>query len=94
MVRPRVKEAKHQFTAMLKPSVVEEIDKYAEKIGLSRSQMISNILDIGLDEIRAMDKWGLLRVGVFTRDIVDKIRDKIYSGKISIDDDGEVIVNK
>lgn len=60
MARPKVNEPKQQFTVMLKPSVVKEIDKYAEKAELSRSQLMANLIEMGLDDAKILDKMGLI----------------------------------
>ena len=50
MARPAVKEPKQQYTVMLKPSTVKEIDSFAEKFGLTRSQLMGNLMETALDE--------------------------------------------
>jgi len=62
MVRPKEKEPKHQFSVMLKPSTVAEIDKFADKYNLTRSQLMANFVDLGLDEIRTLDKIGIVPI--------------------------------
>jgi len=51
MVRPKEKEPKRQFSVMLKPSFVDEIDEFAEKYDLTRSQLMANLMAVGLDEL-------------------------------------------
>ena len=60
MGRPKVKEPKQQFTVMLRPSVVKEIDKFAVKAELSRSQLMANLIDMGLDDAKILDKMGFI----------------------------------
>ena len=55
MVRPKEKEPKHQFSVMLKPNTVAEIDKFADKYNLTRSQLMANFVDSGLEDMRALD---------------------------------------
>ena len=47
MGRPPVKEAKQQYTVMAKPSMIKEIDRYAEKYNLTRSQLMANLMEAG-----------------------------------------------
>lgn len=61
MGRPPVKEAKKQYTIMLKPSVVAEIDRIAERVNLTRSQLMGNFIDFGLDETKGMERIGLIK---------------------------------
>ena len=90
MTRPKSKEAKQQYTVMLKPSIVEEIDRIAERIGLTRSQLLGNMLEIGLEEARAMEKLGILNTVVIMR----KIKEAVFGGKVSIDEKGELEIKK
>ena len=61
MGRPPVKEAKQQYTIMLKPSVVKEIDRIAERVGLTRSQLMANYIEFGMEESQGMERVGLIR---------------------------------
>ena len=60
MGRPKVKEAKQQYTIMLKPSVVKEIDRIAERIGLTRSQLMGNYIEFGMEEAQGMERLGII----------------------------------
>lgn len=61
MGRPPVKEPKQQYTIMLRPSVVKEIDRIAEKIGLTRSQLMGNYIDFGMEETQGMERVGIIK---------------------------------
>jgi len=68
MGRPPVKEAKQQYTIMLKPSVVKEIDRIADRIGLTRSQLMGNYIEFGMEETKGMERVGIIKaVSVFKR---------------------------
>lgn len=62
MARPKAKEPKQQFTVMLKPSIVKEIDKLADKIEISRSQLMANLIEIGLDNARVLNAIGMVDI--------------------------------
>jgi metal-responsive CopG/Arc/MetJ family transcriptional regulator len=62
MARPKMKEPKKQYTVMLKPSMVKEIDRLAKKVELSRSQFMENLISTGLDDAKIFDKIGALWV--------------------------------
>lgn len=53
------------------------IDKYAEKMKLTRSQTIRNLLGIGLEDINVLDKTGLLSLALKGRDLFQMIRNSI-----------------
>ncbi len=75
MGRPPVKEAKQQYTIMLKPSVVKEIDRIADKVNLTRSQLMANLIDFGLEETKGMERVGLIKAA----SLIQKMKDKLIS---------------
>jgi len=56
--RPKAKEPKQQYTVMLRPSFVKEIDKLAEKADMSRSELMGNLMGMGFDDAKILDKMG------------------------------------
>lgn len=52
----------------------EKITKYAEKIGISRQKLLSNMINTSLDELDAMDRYKILGIGVGLRDLLYKIK--------------------
>jgi len=49
---------------------------YADKMGMSRNQLMNNILEIGLEELDMMNRLGLLRVGVGLRSLFMEKKDQ------------------
>ena len=94
MVRPREKEPKHQFSVMLKPSVVDEIDKFADKYNLTRSQLMANLMEGGLDEMRTLDKIGVIPLVYHGTNIMKKFKEALFNGKVSLDDKGDIKIKK
>jgi metal-responsive CopG/Arc/MetJ family transcriptional regulator len=94
MVRPRAKEPKHQFSVMLKPSVVDEIDTFAEKYNLTRSQLMANLMETGLDELRALDRIGIVPMVYHGTNILKKFKEALFNGKVSLDEKGEIEIKK
>jgi hypothetical protein len=90
MVRLKVKEPKHQFSVMLKPSTVDEIDKYAEKYNLTRSQLMANLMETGLDELRVLDKIGIVPMVYQSSNIMKKFKEALFSGKVTLDKKGDL----
>jgi metal-responsive CopG/Arc/MetJ family transcriptional regulator len=94
MVRPKEKEPKHQFSVMLKPSVVDEIDKFADKYNLTRSQLMANMMEAGLDEMRTLDKIGVIPLIYHGTNIMKKFKEALFKGKVSLDEKGDIKINK
>lgn len=65
----------HQSTTIRVPKdQLEELGKYADKLGISRNKLINNLLETGIDDLRLMEKSGLLVFGRGVRDLVAKLR--------------------
>jgi aryl carrier-like protein len=73
MARPKVNEAKQPYTVMLKPSIVAEIEKLADRADLSRSQLMANLIDMGLDDARILDKMGLIKAVKAGTEIINSL---------------------
>lgn len=94
MGRPPVKEAKQQYTVMLKPTIVKEIDEYAAKYNLTRSQLMGNLVESGLDDMKMLDKAGVIPMIYHGSNILKKFKEKLFNGKVSIDKKGEIKIEK
>jgi metal-responsive CopG/Arc/MetJ family transcriptional regulator len=67
---------KKQVLIRLQENQIERLDHYAKKIKVSRNQVISNLIDVGLDDLRMLEKTGLLVLGAGLRDLIRNIREK------------------
>jgi len=94
MVRPKAKEPKHQFSVMLRPSLVEELDRFAEKYDLTRSQLMANLIDMGLDQMKTFDKLGFLQSVVAGEKIMKKFKEALSNGKVSLNVEGDLEIVK
>ncbi len=94
MVRPAAKETKTQYTVMLKPSMVKEIDRLAEKFGLTRSQFMGNLMETALEDAKMMEKAGLFKAVIVGDKVMRKFKDALFSGKVTLDKDGDIEIKK
>lgn len=94
MPRLKEKEPKHQFSVMLRPSKVAEIDTFAEKYNLTRSQLMANLMETGLDEMRTLDKIGIVPLVYQGSNLMKKFKEKLFNGKVSVDEKGDIKINK
>lgn len=46
----------------------ERLTRMSEKAKVSKSQLVKNLVEVALDQMEAMDRVGLLSLGVFFRD--------------------------
>lgn len=85
---------KKQYNVQLDDAVVERIDRLAEKLELTRSQAMRNMLLIGLDEGEVIDSTGIFSAVMFSRVLMRKFKEAALRGKISLDENGELQVAK
>lgn len=94
MARPKIKEPKQQYTLMLKPSVVDELDKLANELELSRSLLMSNFIESGLEDAKILKKIGFLKVAMLGDIVSQKLKRGLLGGKYSVDEDGDIQVKE
>jgi hypothetical protein len=54
---------KRRVTLDFEPEVIDRLDKYASKLGISRQRLVFNLIDTGMDDLAIMDSVGLLLAG-------------------------------
>jgi len=80
--RPReVQEAVSSGLLIPKP-LCDRLDNVAVKIGISRSQLIRNLVEVGLGEVEAMDALGLIGMMNWMRAIQEKLHEKVASSNL------------
>jgi len=57
------------------PETIESLDYFASKMGLSRNQLMHNLLVIGVDDLKTLDKLGMIRLGVGIRTMMEKLHE-------------------
>ena len=67
---------KKQIALYVSTEENEKITRYSERIGISRQKLLSNIINSGLDDIAALEKYGILAVGVGLRDLLYKFKNE------------------
>jgi len=71
---PTEKGDKQAVTIWIKKDLVEKIDRLAEKGDLTRSKLISNLVEVGVEEISIMDKVGVWAMARIFEDIKQRLR--------------------
>jgi len=80
--------AEKQISVKLTDDIIQTLDKYAERIGKSRHDLIKTILEMGVDEIDNLKKVGIFQVGMKLRDLHNGIQGKLRI-KTTASNDGE-----
>ncbi len=94
MPRKPVKEARQQYSVMLRPSLVKEIDAMADNYGLTRSQLMGNLIETAMDDARVMEKVGLFKAVVAGEKVMRKFKEALFSGKVSLTEKGDLELRK
>ena len=95
MGRPRVEEPKQQYTVMLRPSVVKEIDRIGAIRGRrTRSEMMANLIDIGLEDLQSLDKLGIIQAVAIGDNVYKKLKDALLCGDIKLNEKVDLEIRK
>ena len=95
MGRPKIEEPKQQYTVMLRPSMVKEIDRLGAIRGrFSRSEMMSNLIEIGIENLKDLEKLGLIQAAAIGDKVYKKLKAALQSGDIRLDKEGALEIRK
>lgn len=56
-----------QISITVNQGILDEVDRLSEKIGISRSQLINNILTMGVGDVKILEKVGLIDLAAIIR---------------------------
>ena len=95
MGRARVDEPKQQYTVMLRPSVVKEIERIAAIRGRrTRSEIMCNLIEMGLEDIQMLERLGLLHAVAIGDKVFKKLKEALVCGDIRLDTEGNLEIRK
>jgi hypothetical protein len=77
-------EEKIQITIKMKKSMHDEVEELAGKLGISKTQLIVNLVDTGLDDMRIFNTLGLVDLVTIGGRITKSIKEKFYKGEAVI----------
>jgi metal-responsive CopG/Arc/MetJ family transcriptional regulator len=83
-----------QITIHLTPGFAKKIDEMAERLRVSRSTLVRNLLETAYEDARVMESTGMLAAVQFGQKLISKIKEGIASGKITFDEDGELEIKR
>lgn len=63
---------------------INRLDMLAEKAGLSRHQLLKNIIRAGLEEVETLSKVGIIKLGVIFRDLPESFRAICEKGEAAL----------
>jgi len=78
-------------TFRIRDDQLEEIERYAEKLKITRSQLIRNLLDSGLGDLRLLEKTGFLTLSSKGRDLFAIVRSSLGEDRYVVKDDTLIV---
>jgi predicted DNA-binding protein len=78
---PTEKGDKQAVTIWIDKSLAERIEKLAQKGDITRSKLITNIIEVGVEEIEIMDKMGFWAPARIFEDIRQWLKKRHEKGK-------------
>jgi metal-responsive CopG/Arc/MetJ family transcriptional regulator len=64
---------KSMIAVTINPEVLKEVDRLALKMGLNRSQLINNILVMGVGDVKLLEKVGLIDLANMIRNFQTRV---------------------
>lgn len=89
----KIKEIKGKvITVNVEDKKIEELDTLAKKMGLNRSQLIRNMIDTELDNLKFMQSTGILTMALKGFDLFEILKKSVRNKTYKIEDDQRVII--
>ncbi len=79
------------LTVKINDELIQELDKFAKRMKLTRSQLVRNLLITGLQDLKVMKSTGLLTMALKGYDVFDVIRQSLQQNKYKIEDEQLII---
>jgi predicted DNA-binding protein len=80
MTRKKEQENLQNVVFRMTPSEIGRLDRLAEKISRTRSQLLRNLIIVGLEETELFEKFGMVRAVITVRDICSWMSMKVSKG--------------
>jgi hypothetical protein len=74
MAKEKEKDEKVVVSIWVDKKVVKDLDYIADKGGLTRSKLLSNILEASAHDLMELDKLGVIRMSTFFWDMRDALK--------------------
>ena len=76
----KAEEVQQNVVFRMTPSEIERLDQFAERMDMTRSQLIRNLVTVGMEEVEVFEKMGLARAAITVRDICAWMSNKVTTG--------------
>jgi len=62
----------------------EHLERISKKIGVTKSRLAGNLLQIGLDDARTMENLGVLQAAIVLRDVKKRFRARMEATEAAL----------
>jgi predicted transcriptional regulator len=83
-----------QMSIHVNPGFTKKLQDMADRLNISRSTLVRNLLEQAYEEAMIMEESGLIAAVQFGRKIFSKIKQGIVTGIITFDEYGELEIKK
>ena len=73
---PKDKSEKMALTVWIDKELVERIDRLSEKGGIPRNKLLTNLIEVNIEELEIMNKIGVWAISRIYEDIKQRLRGK------------------
>lgn len=91
MKQKEIDDEKIQITVKIKKSMHDDLETMAQKLGISKTQLVVALIDTGLDDVKILDKLGITDLVMIGGRIATKMKEKFYTGEARVEN-GELKV--
>lgn len=74
MAQDKEKDGKVVVSLWIDKELVNKLDSFADKVGITRSKILSNIIEAAVHDLGIMEKTGVLSIAKFYLDIREAIK--------------------
>lgn len=83
-----------QYGIQLEDDVMARIDKLAKKLNQPRSLVMRNLMLGGLKDMEFFQSTGIIDAVVFSDNIMNMVKTALLKGKLTLDEDNELKMEK
>jgi predicted DNA-binding protein len=76
MAKDSQKEGKVAVSFWIEKDIADRLEYLAEKGGLTKSKLLSNIVEVVVHDLMIVDKFGIVRLGRFYHEMREGIKNK------------------
>lgn len=69
--------SKTKISMMIEDSLLQRVDKVAEKLDLPRGKMVENLIAASMVDVKLLESMGFLELARMVRKVQDRLKNKV-----------------